>query len=91
MKLGLGLKIAAFTSSLILLIGAGLFGVVIYEEQVTIHDLRVEESLQYVNRTSSQVDDHLYTLDIRELRRAVSSVLEGGGVDIVWILDEEGR
>lgn len=91
MKLGIGHKIAAFTSALIFLIGAGLFAVVIYEEQVVIHDLRIEESFQYATRTSSLVDDHLYALNVRELRRAVSSILEGGGIDLVWVLDEEGR
>ena len=91
MKLNLGLKIAAFTSTVILLIGAGLFGVVIYQERATVHDLRVEKSLEYAKRTSSLVDDHLYALDVRELRHVVSSALESSDLDLVWVLDEEGR
>ncbi len=91
MKLGIGHKIAFFTSALIMLIGAGLFSVVIYKEQVTLHDLRAEESLHAAKRTSSLVDDHLYNLDIRELRNVVRSVLEGDGFDLIWVLDEDGR
>lgn len=91
MKFGLGLKIALFTSALILFIGVGLFGVVVYEERVTIHDLRMKESLETARKTSSLIENHLYNLDVRQLRRVVSSVVEGGGVDLVWVLDDQGR
>lgn len=91
MKFGLGLKIAAFTSALIFLIGAGLFGVMVYQDRVTLHDIRMEESEEYTKRTSSQIGDPLYNLDVREMRRVVSSALEGGRADLVWVLDDKGR
>ena len=90
MRLGLGLKIAAFTSALIVLIGAGLFGVVIYQERVTLYDLRVKKSIESVKRINPKVENPLYNLDVRALRNEVSSVLEGGGVDLVWVLDADG-
>jgi len=91
MKIGLGHKIATFTSGLIFLIGAGLFSVMVYQERVIIHDLRMEESHEQAKRLSAQVESHLYNLDIRELRRAAENVLQGGSIDILWILDKEGR
>ena len=87
----MGHKIATFTSVLILLIGAGLYGVVIYQGRLTAHELSTEKSLEYVKRTSSLIDDHLYALDVRELRHVVSSIMENGDLDLVWVLDEEGR
>lgn len=91
MKFGLGHKIAAFTSILILLIGAALFSVLVYREQVTIHNLRMEQSMEFAKRTAFQVDDYLYSLDIREMRRVVSGALQSGSVETVWVLDTQGR
>jgi len=91
MKFGLGLKIAAFTSALICLIGVALLGVLVYQERVTLHDMKMDEAGSYTKRTSSQVGDALYNLDIRELRRVVRSALEGGVADLVWVLDDKGR
>ncbi len=91
MKIGLGHKIAAFTSALIILIVAGLFSVMVYKEQATIHNLRMEETQVYVQQTASQADDHLYNLDIRALRSVVSSALKGGNADLMWVLDDQGR
>lgn len=91
MKIGLGHKIAAFTSALVFLIGAGLFSVMVYQEQVIIHDLRMQETHDHTKRISAQVEDHLYNLDIRELRRVAANILQAGGIDRLMILDEEGR
>lgn len=91
MKFGLRLKIAVFTSGLIFFIGLGLFGTVVYEEQVTIHELRMESSRDTAKKTASLIENHLYNLDVRELRRDVRSVLEGGSIELAWVLDAQGR
>ncbi|HEY9163647.1 MAG TPA: HAMP domain-containing protein, partial [Magnetovibrio sp.] len=91
MKFGLGHKIAAFTSALIVLIGAGLFSVLVYQEQISIHQSRMNESMEYTMRMSSQVENALYDLDVRELRRVISTLVQSGGADLAWVLDTEGR
>ncbi len=91
MRIGLGLKIALFASALVLMIGAGLFGIAIYEEQVKNRELRMAEILDQARRIRSQVENPLYQFNVRELRNIVESVLEGGSVDLVWVLDNGAR
>jgi len=91
MKFGLSLKIAAFTSALIFLIGAGLFSVLLYQEQVTIHKLRMDDTMQATHRLSAQIETPLYHLDIRELRTVMANFLDSGAAELAWILDTQGR
>jgi len=91
MKFGLGHKIAALMSALIFLIGAGLSSVLIYQERVAIHDLRMDASHELTQRTATHIENDLYNLDIRKLRSTVATIMQGGGIDLIWVLDEHGR
>lgn len=91
MKLSLGFKIAAFTSVLILLIGGGLFGIAIYVDRVTLHNMYMTEALKEAKRASTLIENDLYKLDTRELHHAIAGVLAGGSVDLIWVLDKDGQ
>ena len=91
MTMGLGFKIAAFTSVMILSIGTFLFGVMSYQEHDKVHDVRAEASFAYARKISTLVSDDLDNLNVRKMRHVASSVLQDTSLSHVWILDKEGR
>lgn len=90
-RTGLGFKVALIASSIVVFIGAGLFGVVAYEQRVTFQEIRTAEMMEAVRKTAFHAENHLYNYNIRELRSIATGVMEGRRIDLVWILDSEGR
>ncbi len=90
-RFGLGIKVALIASAIVIFIGAGLFGVVAYEQRVTFQEIRAAEMMEAVRKTAYQAENHLYNYNIRELRAIAAEIMEGRRVDLVWILDSEGR
>lgn len=90
-RFGLGFKVALIASSIVVFIGAGLFGVVAYEQRVTFQEIRTAEMMEAVRKTAFHAENHLYNYNVRELRSIATGVMEGRRIDLVWILDAEGR
>jgi len=90
-RFGLGIKVALIASAIVIFIGAGLFGVVAYEQRVTFQEIRTAEMMEDVRKTAFHAENHLYNYNIRELRNIAAGIMEGRRVDLVWILDSEGR
>ena len=88
---GLGFKIAAFTSIMILSIGTVLFGVMTYQEHEEVHEVRTKASFAYANKMASLLSEDLYNLNIREMRQVVASIQQDQSLSLVWVLDKEGR
>lgn len=90
-RYGLGVKVALIASAIVVFIGAGLFGVVAYEQRVTFQEIRTAEMVEAVRKTAFQAENHLYNYNIRELRSIATGITEGRRIDLIWILDSEGR
>ena len=88
-RYGLGVKVALIASAIVVFIGAGLFGVVAYEQRVTFQEIRTAEMVEAVRKTAFQAENHLYNYNIRELRSIATGITEGRRIDLIWILDSE--
>ena len=88
---GLGFKVALIASAIVVFIGVGLFGVVAYEQRVRFQEIRTAEMMEVVRKTAFHAENHLYNYNIQELRSTAAGLLEGRRVDLVWLLDSDGR
>ncbi len=91
MRLNLGAKIALFTSGLIILVSAALFGATIYQDRIIVHDMRMQQLLTTAYNLSSDVENALYNYDVKTLRHQSNSLLKASNADFVWLLDTKGR
>ncbi|WP_053005783.1 ATP-binding protein [Kiloniella spongiae] len=91
MKFGLKNKIILFASILVVSIAFALFSITYYNEKVSNKEASLTRLSHILQRTILTVENSIYTLNIREIRSSVSASLQHDHIDIILVLDKEGR
>jgi len=84
-------RIVFLTASMILLTGAGLSAITLYDGYVTVKEQHLEKLKATVIETGSLIESDLYLYNIRKLRNTISSIRYGRELDRIWVLDAGGR
>jgi signal transduction histidine kinase/CheY-like chemotaxis protein/HPt (histidine-containing phosphotransfer) domain-containing protein len=91
MKFGLRLKISAFASSLVILIGLGLLSIAYFHERHVNYEKQLNEASRTLINTIALIETPLYQLDVRKIRGITSIVRQRKDVSDLWVMDSKGR
>ncbi len=91
MKFGLRLKISAFASGLVILIGFGLLSIAYFHERNVNKESRFVQGSKTLSNTIAFVETPLFRLDIRQMRGIVSIITQNQDLSDIWITGPQGR